>query len=176
MRHKHAPTRTCKGMEVDEHRLILRSTGETRNSGAEGKERTKGAGVGVSTAKAGQERANSALVLKVHTVALIFGYCTLVATIGSSRQKYFISRAMGLPLSDKNTTNAMGLPSCRLAPPPQHGMYHVVRWGGIPCWTSDRPVGPCRASGIQLRVHTHERRHGSYRDMVDQSCNTVTKK
>ena len=30
MRHKHAPTRTCKGMEVDEHRLILRSTGETR--------------------------------------------------------------------------------------------------------------------------------------------------
>ena len=42
-----------------------------KNSGAEGKERTKAAGVGVSTAKAGQERANSALVLKVHTFALI---------------------------------------------------------------------------------------------------------
>ena len=73
MRHKHAPTCTCKGMEVDEHRLILRATFHRRNknSGAEGKERTKGAGVGVSTAKAGQERANSALVLKVHTFALI---------------------------------------------------------------------------------------------------------
>ena len=38
-----------------------------------------------------------------------------------------------------------------------------------------RPVdlGDCAYS---LLFHwTHERRHGSYRDMVDQSCNTVTK-
>ena len=56
--------------------------------------------MGVSTAKAGQERANSALVLKVHTFALNL----LLHAGGSSRQKYFISRAMGLPLSDKNTS------------------------------------------------------------------------
>ena len=43
--------------------------------------------------KAGQERANSALVLKVHICP---ARCSLVAAIGS-RQKYFISRDARLP-------------------------------------------------------------------------------
>ena len=70
MRHKHAPTRTCKGMEVDEHRLILRSTGETRIVAPKVKKGPREQGWAFEESRP-QERANSALVLKVHTFALI---------------------------------------------------------------------------------------------------------
>ena len=47
--------------------------------------------------------------------------------------------------------------------------------GGAPDRASPRPVAlPIRGRPVDC-AYFHERRHGSYRDMVDQSCNTVTK-